>query len=339
MPTTAAKDPKDIIIEARKLMDKAQWKKATEALKDVLSNPSKDTKDKPSLARAYAMRAQCQAHMGELEKANDDSIKALTLAREVLDAAVEGEALRLQANFAWKKADYKKAMELLPKALEIAKRIKDIRLEGMVHLEMGTVHTFTDDNLFAEREYREAVLALEKAGDMRELARAYNNFADNFMTLRKWDKAAEMFAKCKKFAEKVGDEGIVAWGALTRAACLIELDKPKEAQQELDLSIPILERTQDCNGLMYALEIRGLIYAKLKDWKQAEEYLIKARRLAQNVKMPVAEGGIIRDIGRIYKMRGDKDKAVLYLNEAKIIFEKFGAKRELARVVEELKGL
>jgi len=339
MPTTAAKDPKDFIIEARKLMDKAEWKKATDTLKEVLTNPSKDPKVQAILARAYTMRAQCLAHMGDLEKANDDSIKALAMSREFMDAAVEGEALRLQANFAWKKADYKTAMELLPKALEIAKRIKDIRLEGMVHLEMGTVHTFTDDNLLAEREYREAVLALEKAGDMRELSRAYNNFADNFMTLRKWDKAAEMFAKCKKFAEKVGDEGFVAWGAFNRAACLIELDKPKEAQQELDLSIPILERTQDYNGLMFALEIRGLAYAKIKDWQQAEQYLIKARRLAQKAKMPVAEGGIIRDIGRIYKMRGDKDKAVLYLNEAKDIFEKFGAKREKLRVIEELKGL
>jgi tetratricopeptide (TPR) repeat protein len=339
MPTTGPKDPKDIIVEARKLMDKAEWKKATEALKEILVTPSKDPLVQPSLARAYAMRAQCQAHMGDLEKAGVDCLKALTMARELMDAAVEGEALRLQANFAWKKADYKTALDLLPKALEIAKRIKDIRLEGMVHLEMGTVHTFTDDNLLAEREYREAVLALEKAGDMRELARAYNNFADNFMTLRKWDKAAEMFAKCKKFAEKVGDEGFVAWGAFNRAACLIELDKPKDAQQELDLSIPILERTQDYNGLMFAFEIRGLVYAKFNDWGQAEEYLIKARRLAQKVKMPVAEAGIIRDIGRIYKMRGDKDKAILYLNEAKGIFEKFGAKRELARVVEELKGL
>jgi tetratricopeptide (TPR) repeat protein len=339
MPTQAPIDPKDVVLDSRKLMDKAEWKKATESLKEILRNPSKDPKDQPSLARAYAMRAQCLAHMGELGKANDDSIKALTMARELMDAAVEGEALRLQANFAWKKGEYKKALELLPKALEIAKRIKDIRLEGMIHLELGTVYTFTDDNLLAEREYREAVLALEKAGDMRELSRAYNNFADNFMTLRKWDKAAEMFAKCRKFAEKVGDEGFVAWGAFNRAACLIELDKPKDAQQELDLSIPILERTQDCNGLMFAFEIRGLAFAKLNDWQQAEEYLIKARRLAQKVKMPVAEGGIIRDIGRIYKMRGDKDKALLYLNEAKEIFEKFGAKREIARVVEELKGL
>ena len=339
MITTASKDPSALIMDAHNHMDKAEWKRATEDLKDAITAAMKDPKFRPSLARAYAMRAQCLAHMGEFDRAIDDSNKALTISREILDASVEGETLRLQANFAWKKGEFKKALELLPKALEIAKRLKDIRLEGMVHLEMGSVYTQTDDNLLAEREYREAVLALEKAGDVRELARAYNNFADNFMTLRNWEKASEMFAKCRKFAEKVGDDGYVAWGSFNRATCLIELDRPQEAMKDLELAIPILERTEDYNGLLAAFESKGLAFGKLHDWKQAEEYLLKARRLAQKVKMPVPEACIIRDIGRVYKWRGDKDKAILYLNEAKVILEKYGAKRELARVVEEMKGL
>ena len=339
MPTTAAKDPSELLLDARKHMDKAEWKMAIDDLKDAITCALKDSKMKSLQGRAYAMRAQCNAHVGEFEKAIEDSNKALTISRDVKDASLEGETLRLQANFAWKKADFKKALELLPKALEIAKRLKDIRLEGMVHLELGSVYTIIDDNLLAEREYREAVLALEKSGDVRELARAYNNFADNFMTLRNWEKAAEMFAKCRKFAEKVGDDGYIAWGSFNRGTCLIELDRPKEAMKDLEIAIPILERTEDFNGLMAALQSKGMAFGKLNDWKQAEEYLIKARRLAQKVKMPIAEGGIIRDIGRIFKMRGDKDKAILYLTEAKAIFEKYGAKRELARVVEEMKGL
>jgi tetratricopeptide (TPR) repeat protein len=339
MPTKAAMDPNELVTNARKHMDKAQWKLAIEDLKDAITSASKDPNIKAQLGKAYFLRAQCFVHMGEVDKAIEDSNKAMAISKDVMDVSLEGETLRLQANIAWKRAEYKKALELLPKALEIAKRTKDIRLEGMVHLEMGSIYTITDENMLAEREYREAVLALEKSGDVRELARAYNNFADNFMTLRNWEKAAEMFAKCRKFAEKVGDDGYVAWGSFNRATCLIELDRPQEAMKDLDLAIPILERTDDHNGLMAALESKGLAYGKLKDWAQAEEYLIKARRLSQKVKMPVVEAGIIRDIGRVYKMRGDKDKAAIYLNEAKAIFEKFGAKRELARVVEELKGL
>jgi len=339
MPTTATEDPNELISKAHEHMNKAQWKMAVEDLADAITSASKNQTLKSQLGQAHLMRAQCLVHMGEFDKAIEDSNKALAISKAIMDASLEGETLRLQANFAWKRGEYKTALDLLPRSLDIAKRIKDIRLEGMVHLELATTYTLMDENILAEREYREAVLALEKSGDVRELARAYNNFADNFMTLRNWEKAAEMFAKCRKFAEKVGDEGYIAWGSFNRATCLIELDRPQEAMKDLELAIPILEKTEDYNGLLAAFESKGLAFGKLKDWKQAEEYLLKARRLAQKVKMPVPEGMIIRDIGRVYKWRGDKEKAALYFNEAKTIFEKHGAKRELARIEKELKGL
>jgi len=339
MPTNNAKAPKETLIEAKAHMDKAEWKQAVEDLNRVLSEPGKDPGSKQVVAMAHFLRGQCLVHMGDLEKATDDCNNALVLAKASVDVFIEGEALRLLGNISWKKADYTKALEYLNRAHEIACQLKDDRLEGMVHLELGAVYMQTKDHLVSEREYREAVLALEKAGDQRELARAYNNFANNFTFQKKWEKAAEMFAKCKKIAEKVGDEGFLAWGAFNRAECLLELGDPKEAMTELELAIPILERTDDRIGMLGAYQVAGLAYAKVGKWKEAEEFLIKARRLAQKQKMPVSEGTILRDIGRIFKWRGDRDKAMLYFKEAQDLFEKHGAKTELERLRDEMKDL
>jgi tetratricopeptide (TPR) repeat protein len=339
MPTNNAKAPKDTLNEAKAHMDKAEWKKAVEVLNSVFTEQAKDPVAKQAVAMAHFLRAQCLVHMGDLEKATDDCNHALVLAKASVDILVEGEALRLLGNIGWKKADYKTALEHLNRAHEIACQLKDDRLEGMVHLELGAVYMQTKDHLVSEREFREAVLALEKAGDLRELARAYNNFANNFTFQKKWEKAAEMFGKCKKIAEKVGDEGFIAWGAFNRAECLLELGDPKAAMKELELAIPILERTDDRIGLLGAYQVAGLTYAKMGNWKEAEEFLIKARRLAQRQKMPVAEGSILRDIGRIFKWRGDKDKAILYFKEAQDLFEKHGAKSELERLNDEMKDL
>lgn len=339
MPMTGSRTPKDILEEARALMDKSEWKRTIELLNEIFSDHLKDQTARPAVARAHFLRAQCLVHMGEFDRAIDECDRAITMARASMDALVEGETLRLMGNIGWKKADYKKAQEHLNRAHEIAVQLKDDRLEGMVHLELGAVYMNTKDLLVSEREFREAVLSLEKSGDMRELARAYNNFANNFMFQKKWEKAAEMFGKCKKIAEKVGDEGFVAWGAFNRAECLVELGRPKEAMEEVLLAIPILERTDDNQGLIGAYQIAGLVYAKLGDWKEAEEHLIKARRLAQKCKLPVSEGTIVKDIGRIYKWRGDKDKALLYMKEAKEMFERLGAKQELDRLTEDMKDL
>jgi tetratricopeptide (TPR) repeat protein len=337
MAPSPPKQPKDILDEAHGLMDKGDWKKAVESLQVIFSGFTGDMAAQPYLAKAYFFRAQCLVHMADIGRAQDDCNNALALAREIMDASVEGETLRLLGNISWKVADYKKAYEFLNKAHEIAKRTNDLRLDGMVHLELGTTHSNTSELDVADREYREAILALEKVGDMRELARAYNNFANNFVYLKKFDKAAEMFAKTKKIAEKVGDQDLAAWGAFNRAECLVEMGASKEAILELEWALPILERTGDNYGVVGALQIYGLAYAKIEDWKNAEEYLLKARSLANKNGMPVSEAKVIRDMGRMYKWKGDKNKAMQYFSEAREIFAKNGSKRELIRVEAEMK--
>jgi tetratricopeptide (TPR) repeat protein len=317
-------------------MDCADWKKAAESIDALLKDHAKDPAAKQAIAKAYFLRAQCLVHVPDFIKATEDCNRALALAKETMDLSVEGETLRLMANIAWKKADYKSALEYLHTALDIALKLKDLRLEGVVHLEQGTTYSNMGELNTADREYREAVLCLEKAGDMHELARAYNNFANNFVFSKKFDKAAEMFAKTKKIAEKIGDQGRLAWGAFNRAECLIELGATKEALMELDIAMPILERIGDSFGATGANQMYGLAYGKTEDWAKAEEYLNKARQMAQRNNMVINEGKIIRDMGRVAKWRGDRTKAMQLFKEAEALFTKQGSKRELTRVQEEI---
>jgi tetratricopeptide (TPR) repeat protein len=338
-PSPPAKTSKELLDDAKALMEKGDWKNAIELLQAIITQFSKDYPSRFNVAWAFFHRAQCQVHMADLGAAQKDCQSAVAQARDLQDLSIEGQALRLLGNISWKISDYKKAFEYLKQAHEIAKKTNDLRLEGMVHLELGTTYSNTSELDTADHEYRDAILALEKVGDMRELARAYNNFANNFVYAKKFDKAAEMFAKTKKIAERVGDLPLAAWGAFNRAECLVELGASKEALLELDWALPILEKAGDNYGTLGALQIYGLAYAKNEDWVKAEEFLLKARSMAQKNKMPVSEAKVLRDLGRIYKWKGDRAKALQYFTEAKDIFATKGSKRELARVEAEMKDL
>jgi tetratricopeptide (TPR) repeat protein len=339
MPPAPTRTSKDILDEAKSLMDLGEWKKAVDSLQPFLTKNTGDMAAKPAIAKGYFLRAQALVHMAELSKAFEDCCQAQILAKEVMDQSTEGEALRLMGNISWKRADYKKAHEYLLKAHELAKNTKNLRLEGMVHLELGTTYSNTSDLDTADREYREAILALERVGDARELGRAYNNFANNFVYLKKFDKAAEMFAKTKKMAEKAGDQSLAAWGAFNRAECLVELGATKEAMLELEWALPILEKIGDNYGVVGAVQIYGLAYAKMEDWENAEKFLKRARDMANKNGMPVSEAKVIRDQGRMYSWMGDKDKAAQFFKEARDIFEKQGSKREQLRVEADIKEL
>jgi tetratricopeptide (TPR) repeat protein len=236
----------------------------------------------------------------------------------------------------WKKGEFKQALEHLRKALDLTIGLKDLRLEGKVRIDMGMALGPTGELTAAERELREAILALEKVGDMGELARAYNNLGNMIMVSRNFDRAAQMFAKSKKLCERLGDLSNAAFGALNRAECLVELDKAPEALEELNMAYPIIERKGDNYALMAINDIFGLAYAKMKEWSRAEEHLLEARRLAQENSMPVAEAKILTDIGRLSKWRGNKQLATQYFKEAQKIFEKHGAKTDVQRVLEEM---
>jgi|GEM_PF-1508393 len=339
MPPAPTRTTKEILDEAKSFLDKGEYKNALDSLQQILTKDTGDMAAKPAIARAYFLRAQALVHTAELSKAFEDCCQAQIIAKEVMDLSTEGEALRLMGNISWKRADYKKSVEYLLKAHEIAKKIKDLRLEGMVHLELGTTYSNTSDLDTADREYREAILALERVGDARELARAYNNFANNFVFLKKFDKAAEMFAKTKKLADKVGDQSLAAWGAFNRAECLVEIGATKEAMFELEWALPILEKLGDNYGVVGAVQIYGLAYAKMEDWENAEKFLTRARDMANKNGMPVSEAKVIRDQGRMYCWMGDKDKALQYYNEARDIFIKQGSKREQMRVEADIKEL
>jgi tetratricopeptide (TPR) repeat protein len=101
--------------------------------------------------------------------------------------------------------------------------------------------------------------------------------------------------------------------------------------------LSVFEKYNNLYGQMAATHTYGFIYGKMKEWSKAEEFMLKARRIAQKAGFVPAESKIVIDMGRMFKWRGDPDKAMLYFKEAKVLLEKSGAKRELERLAQEMK--
>jgi len=328
---------KDQLKEAVDLIAHNEGKNALDILDAIIAEASKDKTTKPLVAEATVKKALAYLSLGDLQKAQELSEQALVVAKDALVINVEGEALRILSNICWKKGDYSKGLEAVNKALEIGKRTKSAELEGCAHLEKGTILNYTGESDSAEREFRDAVLLLDQAGNLKELSRAYNNFANTYMTMKKFEKAAEMFTRARKISERIGDEFQVALGSMNKAECLAEMGQFDEALKELEPVLPVFEKLDNIYGQMAATHTYGFIYGKMKDWTKAEQFMLKARRIAQKAGFLPAEAKIVIDMGRMFKWRGDKDKAMLYFEEAKTLLEKSGAKRELARLAEEMK--
>ena len=335
----ASTGPEAALKHLRDHVDKGDWKVALTEIDALQQSTPKTLETRAIIATCHLLRARALVSLGDFTKAWAESDRAQALAKEALRPAIEAEAMCVVANIHWKKGKLVEALALLEKASVVAKASNDDRVQGIVNLEMASVHMKTLDYNDAEREYRDAILALERAGDHRQLARAYNNFAHVFLYQGLWQRAEEMFLKCRKLSEKAGFRSAEAWASFNRADALLELEQVKEAKVELDRALPILEELGDTYGQVVTKSIYSVIYAMEGDFSKAEKTLAAAKDLNKKIDIPHMKGRLSRDQAMICKFRGDKTKAIKFLKEARDVYQTLGSTSEVARTERKLKEI
>jgi len=328
-----------VLKEANDLITQGEWTQAIKLLDPLLDKYTEDPVLMNAIVRGYLLRGFCHSELSEMTLSQKDYDKALEHSLTLKDKTLQAQSHARLANILWKTAKRELALKHIDQAKTIADRTKDPFLEGLVGLERATIHMLSEKPEIIEKEYRSAILALERSGDLRELSRAYNNFATNFLYRADFVKAAELFDKARKIAQRANYAPMVAWGSFNRGGCLSELGRFDEALAELDVAVPILHKTNDVFGLQGAQEIYGIIYSKKKDWSKAEEHFLIARGLAQKCKMQFGEAKTLYNMGRMYKWRGDKARAMRFFKEAKEMFTKLEARSDAEIAEKEMKEL
>ena len=182
---TVSKQPKDVLAQCKLMLDKGERRQALVQLDALTLALLNDQLMRRELARAYVLKAESHLNLCEFTKAQDACNKAMVISREIRDTSIEASALRILGNMCWKRGELQTALEDLIRALELAVELKDPALEGTIRVDKATVLGHMGDIGASERDFREAMLLLEKVGDQRELARAYNNLANTIMNTKR----------------------------------------------------------------------------------------------------------------------------------------------------------
>ena len=323
----------------QEMIDKGDWKQALVGIDELQQSTPKTLETRSILATCHLLRARALQSLGDLTKAWAESDRAIKIAKDAQQADIEAEAMCVVANIHWKKGKLEESLAVLEKAAAVAMIAKDDRVKGIVSLEMASVHMKKEEYSDAEREFRDSILSLERSGEKRHLVRAYNNFAHVYYYQGMWQKAEEMFLKCKKLAERSGYRSIGAWAAFNRAESLIELKRLGEAKTELDWALPILEDIGDIYGQVVTTSINSVISAMEGDFVRSEELMGRAAELNKKIDIPHMAGRLAYDRALVCTFRGDKTRAAKLLKEAREVYQRIGSKSEVTRVDRKLHEL
>lgn len=223
--------------------------------------------------------------------------------------------------------------------MDISKRLKDQALEGLALMELANILNLKGESHKAIVELRESVLLLEKAGDKKSVARAYNNFASFIHAQGDKERSIDYFDRTIAMSKKAGAIRYMGLAMMNKAGVLIELGRLDEAEKEAEGALKIFKEVGDKFLLAKTYMVCGLVHAEREEWKEAENLVHNAKFMVKSIGMPSSTGVILFEIGKVYMLKGDKKRGLRHINEAKAILDEQKSVIGQKMIEEYLEGL
>ena len=225
--------------------------------------------DNANNIKAYIYLAKAYYHTGELRLALESLKKAENLAsseEEFLDVYREmGRVLRRMM-----KLD--DAYMYLVKALNLAKEIYDIEMQGVILNDIGSVYYDKDE---IDKAFKHYLDSLHLTFDERIRADIYNNIALIYCKKDKCKKAVAYLQKAIEIAEKHGDFHSLSIYKLNLGYAYTKLKNYKLAMKYLAEGLDGVEKLSDKYSLSMAYKYIAEFHKDRGEEELAREYYMK----------------------------------------------------------------
>jgi len=218
----------------------------------------------------------------------------------------------------------RKALELLDRALGIARDIKSKELEGMALANMGGATANLGDYEKA-LEYDLRALALRRAANNRRGEAAdLTHIGAIYRSLGQYEKAIDHDRQSLAVSSTVNDRFRQAMALSNLARDYTGLKQYDTALQFHEQSLAVRKDTSDLRGQSDDLMGMGLIYLRLRQYDKALDYSWQALALARRISYPLGQCGALNRIGHTLCRLGRFEEARQPFTESRAISEKAG---------------
>ena len=196
-----------------------------------------------------------------------------------------------------------KCIEYAQNRLQIAQKIKNLKLEAMAYNDFGNIYA---NNL---NQYEKALKYFKKTLQIQ----LQNNYTDRLpMT---YNNVADVFNKMNNHAD----------------SALFYIDK----------SITLLEseKTKRLQNLSISYGTKGEIYAGLKRWVEAKKFIFKSLQITNQLQDYSSNPYFYNYLGRIYEETNQMDSALIAYQQSIVAYQKYNIKEDIVNTFEGLARL
>lgn len=210
--------------------------------------------------QAYGILAR---ELGENLRAENLLERALSACRTAGDERRECDVLFAQAKIAFNTGNTERALELYRRCIVLMERSGDEHGRASAIANIGAIAHNADDLVEAERMYRLALAEYQRLGYLRGLAFLYRQLSLLHQNTADYEAAVDFARQSVALSMEIGEYDREADALVTLAGALTEAGRPNEAAAALVGALEILERSENAQFLLLALEQLAIVATAL----------------------------------------------------------------------------
>jgi putative nucleotidyltransferase with HDIG domain len=253
-----------------------------------------------------------------------------TIAQQIGDRVLAGEAVNVLAGFAFERGEMDEARVRFQEALALGGT--DPGLRGRIEQNLGILANVRGEHAEAAAHYRQSLEGFELSGDRRGCAIAHHNLGMVCADRQLWEDADRHFRHSLEITRAVGEVHLEGLCLLNHSEVHVARQRYDEARTNAEQALAIFDRLGSRIDKADAYKVLGAVY------RETGRFTLAESRLQTAVDQAVATGSVLseaeasRELARLYQAMGRNQEALQLLNAAHRLFSRLDARVDLVDV-------
>ena len=231
------------------------------------------------------------------------------------------------------------AEELFERVQRLAVSVGDLKLEAIAHQNLGTVARIRGDVELALERFKASLASYEALGEVTYVGPLLNNIGRLQLEFFDDAEAERTLFRARELCRAQGDRHHLILVEVNRSRVMLRAGEALRALRTAEDARALASETGEETWLHEILLVSGMAHQQLGNPEIALGFLDRAAELCRKREEPKVLADVILEQARALRVIGRNRDTLVRLNEARQLFERLRARRDLENVSERFSEL
>ncbi|WP_371133000.1 adenylate/guanylate cyclase domain-containing protein [Lutibacter sp.] len=266
-------------------------------------------------AKLELLRNLCFNEVNDLKKALQFAEELINLSEQIDNNYYKAHGYFQKGTKNARLGDLEEAVKAFFRGAEIAKKDKNINLEGSSYGALADIYSISDNHKNAMLYYNKAIATLRKSDDTIALASYILNAGDALLANKEYDSALVYFKESGAIFERVNYAIGKAYNLGNIGMVYANIGKNELAEKNINEAIRILEESGDYHPICVYLIYMSDIYLEKGDHGAALKYAQRSLELGEKYGLKEQIGDANLKLSELYENAGNTKKSLKHYKD------------------------